>query len=179
MQACPAGAISRVDGVAVVTDREKCIGCGYCVTACPFGAAHFDRPAGKADKCSFCYTIVPDAEPFCASVCPVGALTFGPSGEVLAKAQARVAQLTNQGVSGARLYGQNELGGLGVMSVLAGDPSLYGIPVDPQVPWGVRLWRYVFRPFGGIAALAVVAALWMNWTSGKGLRPADPTKEAK
>jgi tetrathionate reductase subunit B len=92
---CPVGATYRtVDGVILV-DARRCIGCGYCVVACPYGARYLvpagDRSPtgtpGVADKCTWCYhRISKGQQPACVEVCPVGARKFGdaadPNGEM-------------------------------------------------------------------------------------------------
>ncbi|HYM82759.1 MAG TPA: 4Fe-4S dicluster domain-containing protein [Candidatus Dormibacteraeota bacterium] len=83
---CPVGAtFRRPDGVVLV-DEERCIGCGYCVVACPYGARYLvpagartpPGTAGVADKCTFCYHRITHGQvPACVEVCPVGAREFG------------------------------------------------------------------------------------------------------
>jgi Fe-S-cluster-containing dehydrogenase component len=83
---CPVGATYRtLDGIVLV-DETRCIGCGYCVVACPYGARYIvpaggDTPrgvAGVADKCTFCYhRITAGRLPACVEACPVGARIFG------------------------------------------------------------------------------------------------------
>lgn len=83
---CPVGATYRTaDGVTLV-DEDRCIGCGYCLVACPYGARYIvpsggDTPRGVpgvADKCTFCYhRITRGEQPACVDACPVGARTFG------------------------------------------------------------------------------------------------------
>jgi len=83
---CPVGATYRsVDGVILV-DARRCIGCGYCVVACPYGARYLvpaggDAPnetPGVADKCTWCYHRISNGrQPACVEVCPVGARKFG------------------------------------------------------------------------------------------------------
>jgi Fe-S-cluster-containing dehydrogenase component len=83
---CPVGATFRnADGVILV-DETRCIGCGYCLLACPYGARYLvpagaRLPAGVpgvADKCTFCYhRITRGQQPACVEVCPVYARKFG------------------------------------------------------------------------------------------------------
>lgn len=82
---CPVSATyTTPDGVTLV-DAERCIGCGYCVVACPYGARYIvpdtgSRPAqpGVADKCTFCYhRITRGLKPACVEVCPTQARVFG------------------------------------------------------------------------------------------------------
>ena len=83
---CPTTATrKRADGIVTI-DYDICIGCGYCVVACPYGARYLvpagehapnDTP-GVADKCTWCYhRISQGGRPACVEVCPVGARKFG------------------------------------------------------------------------------------------------------
>lgn len=75
---CPVGARFHTEEGIVLVDKEVCIGCKYCVIACPYGAT-FVHPLQKVtDKCTFCYHRVKrNLLPACVLVCPTGARTFG------------------------------------------------------------------------------------------------------
>jgi len=97
---CPTGATwTEPDGIVVI-DYDWCIGCRYCMAACPYGARHFNwsepaipkaslntqthylgnrpRPKGVVEKCTFCIQRTRDGRyPACVEVCPVGARKFG------------------------------------------------------------------------------------------------------
>ncbi len=65
-------------GWRFIVDTRKCIGCGYCIQACPFGARFFDPRLHVVDKCTWCYHRVSQGrEPACVYACPVGARNFG------------------------------------------------------------------------------------------------------
>lgn len=69
-KACPQEAITRHSATrAWMVDVEKCIGCGLCVDACPYGAIYIDAENGKADKCDLC-----QGEPACVKYCAAQAL---------------------------------------------------------------------------------------------------------
>jgi Fe-S-cluster-containing dehydrogenase component len=83
---CPVGATFRTADGVILVDEQRCIGCGYCVVACPYGARYLvpagsrtpTGVAGVADKCTFCYhRITRGQNPACVEVCPVGARLFG------------------------------------------------------------------------------------------------------
>lgn len=77
-QVCPVhAAFSSPEGVTLV-DAQRCIGCAYCVQACPYGARFIHPDTGTADKCTWCYHRVQrDEPPACVEACPVGARLFG------------------------------------------------------------------------------------------------------
>jgi Fe-S-cluster-containing dehydrogenase component len=83
---CPVGATYRTADGVILVDEDRCIGCGYCVVACPYGARYIVPAgdvtprgvAGVADKCTFCYhRVTTGRRPACVEVCPVGARLFG------------------------------------------------------------------------------------------------------
>ena len=75
---CPVGAtFQRKDGVVVV-DGDRCVGCAYCVQACPYDARFINHETGKADKCTFCAHRVDEGLlPACVETCVGGARIFG------------------------------------------------------------------------------------------------------
>jgi tetrathionate reductase subunit B len=78
VQVCPVGAtFSTTDG-AVLVDDKRCIGCRYCIQACPYGARYLHPLTKTADKCTFCYhRVVRGLLPACVEVCPTQARIFG------------------------------------------------------------------------------------------------------
>ncbi len=78
VQVCPVGAtFSTKDGVVLV-DANRCIGCRYCIQACPYAARYLNPATKTADKCTFCYhRVVKGLLPACVEVCPTQARIFG------------------------------------------------------------------------------------------------------
>ena len=119
---CPVEAIIKYDEGPVVIDRNRCIGCEYCVNACPWGVIAFDAIAHKASKCTMCADrVAADESPFCVQACPVGALDFGAAEAMAEKASARAAEI------GGALYGGAEAGGTSVRYVLKEPRTEYGL----------------------------------------------------
>lgn len=90
---CPVGATyKRADGVVLV-DGERCVGCAYCVQACPYDARFINHKTGKADKCTFCsHRIEAGLLPACVETCVGGARVFGdlndPASEIATRLKA-------------------------------------------------------------------------------------------
>ena len=70
-QVCPVGATYKSPDGVVLIDPEHCIGCGYCVQACPYGCRYIDHSRGTADKCTLCYhRLHRGLDTACVTVCP-------------------------------------------------------------------------------------------------------------
>jgi len=77
-QVCPTHASITAPGGVELVDPELCIGCGYCVQACPYGVRFINHDTGNADKCTWCYhRITKEETPACVEACPTGARLFG------------------------------------------------------------------------------------------------------
>lgn len=97
MHACIAGAISRTESHAIVTDKDKCIGCWTCVMVCPYGVIGRHQEEGKAYRCDRC----PDLkEPACVSSCPTRALVYRSAGKFSAEVRANAAREMVSGTGG-------------------------------------------------------------------------------
>ena len=77
-QVCPVHASYLAAGGVVLVDKKQCIGCGYCVQACPYGSRYIDPQTHTADKCTWCYhRITKGLSPACVQSCPAEARKFG------------------------------------------------------------------------------------------------------
>jgi tetrathionate reductase subunit B len=77
-QACPVGATFDTPDGVVLVDPRHCIGCGFCIQACPYGCRFLNPVTRIADKCSLCYhRITRGLQPACVEVCPTQARVFG------------------------------------------------------------------------------------------------------
>ncbi|MBT9171467.1 MAG: Tetrathionate reductase subunit B [Actinobacteria bacterium] len=78
VQVCPVGATYKAADGVVLVDRTWCIGCGYCIMACPYGARFFHPKYKVADKCTLCYhRITKGMKPACVEACPFSARAIG------------------------------------------------------------------------------------------------------
>jgi len=78
VQVCPVGATYVTDDGFVLVDEKRCVGCSYCMMACPYSARFMNAVTHAADKCTWCYHRIQQGKTTaCAQVCPVGARLFG------------------------------------------------------------------------------------------------------
>ena len=154
---CPTGAAAH-RGEFVIIDPLWCVGCGYCVAACPFDVPRLGHGAekGSARKCRFCIDRVSSGQPpACAKACPTGAIEFGDRDALINEAYNRVTVLKGRGFTNVNLYGENLLGGLHQMYVLTDKPSVFGLPEAP----GVATRNVVGGWLSGILTAGIVAAV--------------------
>jgi formate dehydrogenase iron-sulfur subunit len=160
LKACPApGAIIQYANGIVDFHQENCIGCGYCITGCPFNIPRISKDDSKAYKCSLCSDRVAVGQaPACAKACPTGAIQFGSKEQMKDYAAKRVVDLRMRGYDKAGLYDPQGVGGTHVMYVLhhADRPELYkGLPKDPAISPLVSLWKGFAKPLASVAMAAV------------------------
>jgi formate dehydrogenase beta subunit len=164
LRACPApGAIFIRDNGIVDFDESKCIGCGYCITGCPFDVPRQHPKSKKVFKCTLCSDrTATGLQPACIKACPTSCLAFGTRDDLLQMANDRVQQLQTQGNTQAAVYNPPGVGGTNVIYVLAdGDnPQSYGLPKDPAIPTAVWFWKGPLKWIGnGLMSGVIVAAI--------------------
>jgi formate dehydrogenase iron-sulfur subunit len=121
LSACPVGAYSQRPDGPVLYDGAKCIGCRYCMNACPFGVPHFDFDKGLfegafIDKCTMCpQRIDIGLEPACVATCPTEALVFGERTDLVQEAHNRIQAHPARYVN--HVYGETENGGTSYLVV--------------------------------------------------------------
>jgi formate dehydrogenase iron-sulfur subunit len=161
LKACPApGAVIQYANGIVDFHEENCIGCGYCITGCPFDIPRRSSKDGKVYKCTLCSDrVAVGLEPACIKACPTGALQFGTKEQMREYAQERIVDLKTRGFAKAGLYDPAGIGGTHVMYVLhyADRPELYnGLVADPTIGPLVSLWKGAAKPLA-LTALSGVA----------------------
>ncbi len=163
LDVCPTGALFRTEFGTVVVQPDICNGCGYCVSACPYGVIGRRESDGRAWKCTMCYDRLRGGlEPACAKACPTDSIQFGPLDELRERAGQRLASLHEAGVSEARLYGEDPgdgVGGDGAFFLLLDEPEVYGLPPDPVVPTrdAASMWKHAAAAAGVLAAWSIAA----------------------
>lgn len=176
--ACPVGAISHKDNGAVVIDQEKCIGCRYCVAACPFSVPRWDEAKNKTFKCWQCFDRTSaERQPSCVSTCPTGALEYGDRADMLGIARERVDQLKAAGYNKAEMYGEKELGGLHTIVVAQRGLEAHGLIRDPKI--GVTdFWQFL-KPLGGLGIAATTAGLGFSYLMALGYKRGEYSYDEK
>lgn len=137
---CPVAALEKLESGPVVYHAERCIGCRYCMAACPFGIpkTQWDKRLPLIQKCDFCADRQAKGEqPACSDACPTGALIAGKRGEMLTTAYDRLLRKTGYY---QHVYGETEAGGTsmlyisGVSQASLGFPDLKNTPL-PEIDW--------------------------------------------
>ena len=172
LKACPSpGAIVQYSNGIVDFHQENCIGCGYCITGCPFNVPRISKQDGKVYKCTLCSDrVAVGLEPACVKTCPTGAIVFGAKEDMIHHAEGRVTDLKSRGYANAGLYDPQGVGGTHVMYVLqhADQPNLYsGLPKDPSISAMVGLWKGIAKPLLSLGiGLTVLAGFFHYINAG-------------
>jgi formate dehydrogenase iron-sulfur subunit len=119
VEACIVGALQKTPEGPVIYDRDICIGCRYCMIACPFEIPRYsweDR-VPYVQKCNLCYERVKNEGklPACVEACPTEATIFGEREELLSEARRRLAAEPQKYVQ--RIWGEREVGGTSVLHI--------------------------------------------------------------
>jgi len=165
VQSCPTGSLIYNEYGNVYVQSDICNGCGYCISACPFGVIARSAEDGHAHKCTLCYDRQTIGEtPACAKACPTESIQFGPVDKLREHARARVETLHSQGNTSAYLYGADEdsLDGYGTLSsffLLEDHPNRYNLPERPPQPLHKQGKRYAASLLTGLALTAIAGLL--------------------
>ena len=156
---CPVGAMKKTALGPVVYDESRCIGCRYCMLACPFQVPSYEwsQPLPRVRKCDMCYERQLAGQlPACVEACPTGATLCGERDDLIAEAERRVAENSDQYHG---LYGVMQAGGTSLLFVTA-------VPYEklclqrllPPQPLSVLTWRMLAR----VPDIVVVGALLLG-----------------
>jgi formate dehydrogenase iron-sulfur subunit len=110
--ACPVGALTKTSEGAVAYDFDICIGCRYCMVACPFNIPKYewDSTSPAVQKCTFCAERISDGMlPACVKTCPTGAMYFDDHDKIVAEAKMRLGKEPSKYIN--HIYGLEEAGG--------------------------------------------------------------------
>lgn len=168
--ACTSGALQKQENGVVTFDVNKCNGCTMCQSACPFDVPRFRPTDGIIDKCTLCWDRLEEGGvPACVKTCQPEALKFGPREEMLKIAKERVEFLKKKGFEKAELYGEKEMGGLHVLSVLKFGHEAYGLPTNPKPNTMLGAIK-AMKPVAAVGTGVVVAGLAVSFLAAMGYR---------
>jgi Fe-S-cluster-containing dehydrogenase component len=169
VSACIVGAFSKQENGSVIWDTNKCIGCRYCMVACPFQipAFEFDKAIQpEIRKCDFCFERTAKGQlPACVEICPMEVLTYGKREELVRIAHERINLYPDRYVN--HVFGETEVGGTSWMYLASKDfaelqfPKLGKNPapgVSETIQHGV--FAYFVPPIALYALLGGV--MWLN-----------------
>ena len=156
VSACLVGALTKSKEGPVRYNPDICIGCRYCMIACPFSipAFEYNNPTSpQIRKCTLCYDRLKDGQiPACAANCPPEAITFGKRSDLIKLAHEKIVQ--NPGKYQDRIYGLTEAGGTSWLYLSKVPFAELGFPTDlgtkpfPEYTWGF------------LSAVPVVFVVW-------------------
>lgn len=129
--ACLCKALEKTKYGPVVWHEDRCMGCRYCMIACPFDVPKFeyDKPIPKIAKCTFCPERLKKGLPTaCAEACPQGAVAFGSRRQLLDEARRRIAESPDR--YEPVVYGDHDVGGTCVMVISSARPDEIGLRTD-------------------------------------------------
>lgn len=161
---CPVGALKKTAAGPVVYDADRCMGCRYCLMACPFGIPRYEWNAvftPKVKKCTMCEPRqAKGLQPACTEVCPVQASIFGERDELLREAERRLKENPSGYVQ--HIYGKEEVGGTSVFYLSAVPFQALGLPANvPREPLPMYTFRVLSKipnlvTFGGV----ILGGIW-------------------
>ena len=183
--ACPSPyAIVQYENGIVDFNQDKCTGCQFCVSACPFNIPQFDSVSNRVYKCTLCIDRI-DAglPPSCAKACPTTAITFGEKHKILSNAKTEIKKLVKRGFKNAKLYSPKGVGGTHVMTILpyGNNTEDYSLPKNPEVSPLTTFTKGPLAVFGGLfMGLTTLGSFVHLITAGQSKVPEDlAAKEGK
>lgn len=166
---CPVGALQKTPEGPVVYEESRCMGCRYCMVACPFSVPRYewDSTAPRVQKCILCYheRVSAGEQPACAEVCPTGALTFGDRDELIDEAARRIEAEPERYVD--HLYGLEEAGGTSVLYLSSVPFEELGLPTVHKGDPYPRLTWDVLSKLPNVVGVAGVLLLGVWWVTGR------------
>lgn len=154
---CPVGALRKTAAGPVTYEESRCMGCRYCMVACPFGVPKYEwnKLLPRIQKCTMCSPrISRGLQTACAEACPTGATKFGERDDLIAEAQQRLRDDPGKYVN--HIYGLTEVGGTSVLLLSGVDFENFGYPADlSRDPLPLLTYRVLSRipdfvPLGSI-----------------------------
>jgi formate dehydrogenase iron-sulfur subunit len=190
VSACIVGALRKTELGPVIYDSDRCMGCRYCMMACPYGIPRYswENRVPLVRKCVLCYSrIESGGQPACTAACPYQATIFGTRAAMLAEAQRRFAENPGRYFPSAapKVYGETEVGGVAVLYIadisldFLGWGDKLGDEPLPALTWAAlsKVPPMVFGVAGTMAGIYWVIGRRMKLQAEAAADGADPAEE--
>jgi formate dehydrogenase iron-sulfur subunit len=178
--ACPVGALHKTEEGAVVYDKDKCLGCRYCMMACPYGIPRYDwdEPVPYVSKCILCYDKIKNGEqPACTKACPEVATIFDERDELIKIAHKRIEESPGKYVN--KVWGEHEVGGTSVLYLsdidlgfLSYKTHLGSKPLPETTAPAMKSVPFAFVGIGGFM-------LGLNWVIRRRMEHSKPQSKSE
>ena len=170
VSACPVSALTKHPDGPVTYDPSKCIGCRYCMVACPYNVPTFEYESAtpQIHKCDLCYDELAQGKPtVCSATCPTGAIITGKRKDLIKEAWRRINANPDKYVH--HVYGEHEVGGSAVIYLAGVDFEKIGFPplqseALPVLPESIQhgIFKYFVTPLALFGMLAVTRGSTMK-----------------
>lgn len=184
VSACTVGALKLSEDGIVTYDKDRCIGCRYCMYACPFEVPHFEWEQQLAFivKCDFCEARLEAGftEPACAATCPTDAILFGEREEMLKLAHEKIEKEPERYIN--HVFGEHENGGTCTFYISPVPYEQLDMPVTEQTESPAHINREVTEIGTPVIATAValgMTGIYLALKPRKGNRAAKDEPEAE
>jgi len=142
---CPVAALRKTALGPVIYDESRCMGCRYCMLACPFSVPKYEwsKLLPRVRKCDMCADrVAAGRQTACAEACPTGATKFGERDDLIAEAKDRIAKAPDQYLN--HIYGLEEAGGTSVLLLSSAPFESFGLHT-PKEPLPMLTYRVLSR----------------------------------
>jgi formate dehydrogenase iron-sulfur subunit len=160
--ACLVGALEKTPAGPVVYHTDICLGCRYCMIACPYHIPRYqwDSTVPFIQKCDFCAARQAQGQaPACTAACPTGALIYGKRTTLLAEAKGRIAKTPTRYVD--HVYGEHEAGGASALYLSAVPFEKLGLPTLRETSLPSVSWPYMVSvPFTVVVVGSLMTAIY-------------------
>jgi len=164
---CPVAALVKTEAGPVLYEESKCMGCRYCMQACPFTVPQFEwkNPlTPRISKCDLCHDrVAAGLATACATVCPTGATRFGNRNELIAEAKERIRKAPEKYYD--HIFGLEEVGGTSVLMLAAVPLEQLGYPAGLlKQPLPPLTWKVLHKLPGvvGIGGVVMGGIWWIT-----------------
>lgn len=170
VSACPVGAMQKTEDGPVIYDETICIGCRYCMAACPFDIPKYEweKVFPRVQKCDMCSDRLSEGQqPACVEACKIGALTFGKRSDLLEEAHKRIDEKPDEYIN--KVYGEHEVGGTSILMVSKVSFDKLGMPILTSSSLPSLTWPWM-KAVPGVAVVVGSLMTFLYWMTGRKMK---------